>query len=94
MEPNWERENREETPFTVQRLHRFRNNEIDQSHDDNDPNIVKTYHYKNYEMNGKRIVSKLPLTVFQNRLIEHFDICFKRNEIQCTKRINPSRSVL
>ena len=94
VESNWERENRDETPFAVQRLHRLSNNDNVQSHDDNDDNIVNTLHYNNYEVNGKRIVSKMPLTVFQNRLIEHFDICFKRNDIQWPKRINPPRPVL
>ena len=70
------------------------NNDNVESDYDNDDNTVNTIHYNKYEVNGKRVVSKMLLSLFQNRLIEHFDICFKRNDLQWPKRINPPRPVL
>ena len=40
-----------------------------------------------YTVNGKGIVSKMPLFVFQKRLVEHFDIRFKQNVIVWPCRI-------
>mmetsp|Transcript_29950 Transcript_29950/g.34794 ORF Transcript_29950/g.34794 Transcript_29950/m.34794 type:complete len:335 (-) Transcript_29950:47-1051(-) len=98
VESNWEREyrddNRGEIPFAVQRLNRLHNNDNVQSQDDNDDNTVETIDFHKYEVNGKRIVSKMPLSIFQNRLIENFDIRFRRNDIQWPKRINRPISIV
>ena len=37
--------------------------------------------YNRYTVNGKRVVSKMPLSVFQNCLVENFDIRYKQNDI-------------
>ena len=71
------RGNRKEPLFAVQRLHRLRNNDDVQSHDDNDYKTVNALHCNNYEVNGKKIVSKIPLTIFQNSFTRHFDIFLK-----------------
>lgn len=68
-------------PFSMQRLNRHGDNEI----------IRKGTEYPNdffnkYTMNGKRLVRKLPLKVFQERLIHHFDIRFKMNSLSWPKR--------
>ena len=36
--------------------------------------------------NGERVVRKLPLDVFQERLVHHFDIRFKENELAWPKQ--------
>ena len=39
-------------------------------------------YFKKYALDGKRVVSKLPHEVFQERLIHHFDTRFKRQKIK------------
>ena len=69
---------RTKVPFSMQRLNR---------HDDNEIIRNGTEHPEDYfdkhTKNGKRIVRKLPLKVFQERLIHHFDMHFKRNDMFC-----------
>jgi hypothetical protein len=69
-------------PFSMERLNRNRSN-VNMIHipkyDDN--------FFKKYTINGKRIVRKIPLDIFQERLIHHFDIRFKRNDIIWPRRI-------
>ena len=70
-----------EVPFSIDRLNR---------HDDT-PDTINTTKYddnffQKYTTNGKRVVRKMPLDVFQDRLIHHFDIRFKRNDISWVKR--------
>ena len=43
-------------------------------------------YFQKYSLNGKRVVAKLPLEVFQERLIHHFDIRFKKNDIKWPQR--------
>ena len=42
--------------------------------------------FDKYTRNGKRVVRKLPLNVFQERLIHHFDIRFLKNDLAWPKR--------
>ena len=42
--------------------------------------------FDKYTKNGKRVVRDLPLNVFQERLVHHFDIRFKKNDIAWPKR--------
>ena len=49
-------------------------------------NISKDYDC--YVVDGRMVVKKMPTTVFQDRLIEDFDIRFKRNIIKWPSRIN------
>ena len=71
-----------ETPFAISRLNRnFALKEDEDSNDtDNDTNIT-SLSFEKYTVNGKRIVHKMPLTLFRKYLVQHFDIKFKRNEI-------------
>ena len=41
-----------------------------------------------YTINGKRVVKNMSLSIFQDRLVEHFDIRFKKNDIVWPRRIN------
>ena len=70
-------------PFSMQRLNRHQEK----------PTIRPGTKYNDkffdkYTKDGKRIVRKLPLDVFQERLIHHFDIRFKNNDITWPKRKN------
>ena len=40
-----------------------------------------------YTVDGKRVVSKMPLSLFQNCLVNHFDIQFKENSIVWPRHI-------
>ena len=73
-----------EIPFSMQRLNRH-------SNDPKSNNATKydDKFFDKYTTNGKRIVRKLPMSVFQERLIHHFDIRFKRNDIIWPKRTKP-----
>ena len=68
-------------PFALQRL---TNNKKSSSN----YTRYETDHFKKYSIGGKRIVSKIPLDIFQERLIHHFDLCYKKNDIKrpCRKK--------
>jgi hypothetical protein len=73
-----------EIPFSIERLNRH----------SNEPNSSNATKYEDnffdkYSNNGKRIVRKLPMHIFQERLIHHFDIRFKKNDIVWPKRTKP-----
>ena len=70
-----------EVPFAVDRL----TNHPTESNTANVTDYPVNY-FNKYTVNGKRIVSKMPLRVFQERLIHNFDIRFKNNDIQWPKR--------
>ena len=68
-------------PFAIQRLTRH----------SLEPTIAKGRSYSEnffdkYTVNGKRVVRKMPLSVFQERLVHNFDIRFKNNDIVWPKR--------
>ena len=70
-----------ETPFAINRL----------TNHPSENNVARNTEYpvnffNKYSVNGRRIVSKMPLNVFQERLIHHFDIRFKNNDIQWPQR--------
>ena len=68
-------------PFSMQRLNRHEENvEIRPGTE------YKEGFFDKHSKNGKRVVRNLPLDVFQERLIHHFDIRFKRNELAWPKR--------
>ena len=60
-------------PFTIQRLH----SEVKTTGSELGTKISAD----KYTINGKRIVKNMPLSIFQDRLVEHFDIRFKKNDI-------------
>ena len=66
-------------PFALQRL-----NSNDKS-SSNHTRYEKDF-FKKYSLDGNRVVSKLPLDIFQERLIHHFDLRFKKNDIKWPKR--------
>ena len=75
-------------PFSMQRLNRHE--------EDND--IRRGTHYvegffDKYTKDGKRVVRKMPLQVFQERLVHHFDIRFKRNDLSWPKRRRKNKEV-
>ena len=49
-------------------------------------------YFNQFSTNGKRIVSKMLLKVFQERLIHHFDIKFKMNDIKWSQRKSKSNN--
>jgi hypothetical protein len=70
------------TPFAVNRLNRHEgeNNNINAT----DPVGDK---FQKYTVDGKRVLRKMPLDMFQERLIHHFDIRFKKKNIEWPKRL-------
>jgi hypothetical protein len=70
-----------EVPFAIDRLH----DNPSQSNTSNHTKYPETF-FNKYTINGKRKVSSMPLKVFQERLIHHFDIMFKNNEVKWPKR--------
>ena len=78
VESIWETENRYETPFAMQTLHRSGINDNVQSHDVEEDHVVNDLHLCKYAVNGKRISSKMPLLIIKNRLIEYFEMCFSK----------------
>ena len=48
---------------------------------------IKQKCYKKYSDNGKRVVHNMPLLVFQERLVVHFDTRFKQKSIVRPTRI-------
>ena len=73
-------------PFSMQRLNRHKDDEeIRPGTDYGDNYFVK------YSQGAKRVVRKMPLLVFQERLVHHFDIRFKQNDLAWPKRKKTSR---
>jgi hypothetical protein len=73
----------DEVPFAIERLTR--------EHEQGTKSTRTVYRqsfFDKYSVNNKRIVSKMPLKLFQDRLIQHFDIRFKRNDISWPKRLS------
>ena len=76
-----------DVPFALSRLNRLSSTKQASNYTQYDDTF-----FKKYTVDGKRQVSKIPLKVFQERLIHHFDIRFKRNDIQWPKRKNVNES--
>ena len=73
-------------PFSMQRLNSHEDNEEIRFGTDYDVNFFDKYCH-----NGKRVVRKIPLEIFQERLVHHFDIRFKTNDLAWPKRKNTER---
>jgi hypothetical protein len=70
-----------DVPFALTRLKRLSSSSIPQNYTEYDDN-----YFDKYTVENKRQVAKLPLKIFQERLIHHFDIRFKKNDIQWPNR--------
>ena len=68
-------------PFSMQRLNRHEDSVVISPGTEYESGFFEKYMSK-----GKRVVRKLPLHVFQERLVHHFDIRFKTNELAWPKR--------
>ena len=88
----WEQSTKEkgylkfDIPFSMQRLNRHDDNEEIRPGTDYDENF-----FEKYSQQGKRVVRKMPLLIFQERLVHHFDIRFKRNDLAWPKRKKTER---
>ena len=81
-----------DTPFAITKLNRSLAGD-DTTETPDVVNSETTDSYEKYTINGKRIVAKMPLNVFRNCLINHFDIRFKMNTIEWPTHINKPRDV-
>ena len=73
--------------FALQRLTRLSSNKV--------PSNYKEYgdkYFDKYSINSKRVVLKIPLEVFHERLIHHFDIRFKKMILNGHKEQNLIKS--
>ena len=87
-ESNWEKDyqnGKNNTSFAIQRLKTAHKRYPINSYDEHA--TVKTTSFNKYTVNGKRIIRKMPLRKFQERLVEHFDIRFSRNTVVWPKRM-------
>ena len=66
------------TPFSLVRLNRS----IKNAEASNDSTHIHSSLYDDYTVNGRRIVRKMPLELFRQCLINHFDIRFQNNLIK------------
>ena len=90
---DWEKinnnfESRIGTPFAITKLNRslFGTNQKETDlPEDEDPQ--PTTGFKKYTINGKRIVAKMPLNLFREYLINHFDIRYKMKTIEWPRHI-------
>ena len=78
-------------PFAISRLHRkFTDGSLEEEKttefDDNVGNLSKRC--AKFKRNGKRMVSLMPLKLFRECLVQHFDIRFKHNDIIWPARFN------
>ena len=76
------------TPFAIQRLNRLKAKESERAFSSQQAKTKsKANQCKKCTVDGKRIVSSMSLSFFQQCLIEHFDICFKNNNIKWPKHM-------
>ena len=81
MISNWEKaynkSNRNGQLFSLRRLN---NPETTNPCDPVPENNVqyRKHHYDKYMVDGKRVLSKMPLSIFQEHVVGHFDIGFKK----------------
>jgi hypothetical protein len=90
LDKNWEsglsmnstnKEGNGSIPFALNRLSRNKENDQTDNHATYDNDF-----FKKYSLEGKRVVSKIPLEIFQERLIHHFDMRFRKNDIKWPQR--------
>ena len=83
-----------ETPFAITRLNRHFASEEDSSEEEveeeqaGDATTNLSMRLDKYAIDGARIVSKIPLSLFKEALVQHFNIRFQKNDIIWPKRIN------
>ena len=89
------KKNATQTSFAVSRLGRkFYNGEINTENEFKHTSASPSSDcFKKYTVNGKRIVSKMPLSLFKNGLVNHFDIRFKQNDIRWPQSIRKPRVI-
>ena len=76
------------TPFAITRLNCHLSNHDEQVHDHNECNNIHISKRRDkYTVNGKRVVSKMPLSLFKQCLVNHFDIRFKKHDIIWPSRL-------
>ena len=86
---------RNNTPFAISKLNSCFNPTVGDSTEPlyattQNATVDSSFKYEKYTVNNKRIVSKMPLEIFQQCLVNHFDIRFKQNDIvwpQCINKI-------
>jgi len=101
-EKNYYKSNRLSMPFALQRLH----TEVPETGlrlgtmKNSDENLVKDIAKKGqrkcankYTINGKRVVKNMPLSIFQDRLVEHLNIRFKKNDINWPRRMKTPSAI-
>ena len=71
----------DDVPFALTRLNRLSSTKVPTNYTE-----YPDKYFNKYSVDNKRHVSKIPLEIFQERLIHHFDIRFKKNDIQWPKR--------
>ena len=98
VESDWERYNSEYNnengviPFAISKLHRHfidKSVEIEKEEPSGDLRIK----FDKYTVGNRRIVSKMPLALFQRCLVNHFDIRFKQNSIVWPTRMKTPQSI-
>ena len=92
----WENEDKvhkkRKSIFALQRL--YSNNTSEGTHDNEEFNYCKNSNsFDKYVVDGKRIVRKMPLHRFQDRLVHHFDIRFKMKKIVWPVRIKQPSAI-
>ena len=73
-------------PFAIARLNRDLNETCSKVKVD-DMELDGAPDFKKYTCGNKRIVSKMPLSLFQQCLVNHFDIRFKQKSITWPRHI-------
>ena len=88
----WEKSNNE---FNKKFKGRFAINRLHRSHDESDKDTanvrgrsISTEDFRKYVVDGKRVVKLMPLEIFQERLVEHFDIRYKQKSIVWPARLS------
>lgn len=71
------------THFATTKLNcKFTDEDNDMSGDTNmDDKTNEVINNRQYTVDGKRVVAKMTLRIFQQYLVNHFDIRFKKNDI-------------
>ena len=77
------------TPFSLNRLNRDLSSFASDNLNSMDDSI-----FNEFIVNGNRVVNKMPLDLFRQCLINHFDIRFKLNSVKWPKHIKKKPSVI
>ena len=85
-------ESRMDTPFAITKLNRSLLGD-DGSEVHKSLGSERTPSYDKYTINGKRIVANMPLNIFRDCLINHFDIRFQMKTIEWPLHLKNPRLV-